>query len=427
MQPSRADVVIVGAGIVGCATAYYLARRGLDVEVLDRGEVGAEQSSRAWGFLRQQGRHVDEIPLAIEASRIWSTLPSELNADLDLVREGILVPAETEADEQRLIDGARAVRAHGVASRLLSPREIHELIPALAGEWRAGQFTPDDGHVEPRKATRAFVAAARRAGVRIRENTPVWRVETRGGRACGVVTPTGIVGADTVVCAAGIGTAPLTRTLGHSLPIQIVRAPVAHTERATRLTDIAVWAPRAAFRPLRDGSYYIGNGYRAIDAEHDLTLDSLRHLRHFLGAYAGHRDVLRLRLGGTFVDALRRNATTRGRHAPWPEPRVNTRLVEINQRGFHELLPQLRQIGTARSWAGRIDATPDLIPVIGSLPGVPGYIVAAGFNGHGLALAPIVARSVCELIVDGRPALDLKAFRPERFAEEDVRSTSEAL
>src|SRR3546814_3762427 len=115
-----------------------LARRGLSVRVIDRGSVGGEQSSRAWGFVRQQGRHAAEAPLAAQAIRMWGGLAAELQEDTGFVRSGILVLAETEEDEARMLEGAREAREHGVESRLLDSRQISTREPRLAGSWRAG-------------------------------------------------------------------------------------------------------------------------------------------------------------------------------------------------------------------------------------------------------------------------------------------------
>lgn len=175
------------------------------------------------------------------------------------------------------------------------------------------------------------------------------------------------------------------------------------------------------YRPKRDGSFYVGNGYRGTDAEYDLTPDALRHVNHFLPTYLAHRQFMRLRLGGAFVEALRRKLSPDGVFQRWSEPAVNERLVGLNERQFYRLLPAFDKLGMARRWAGRIDATPDLIPIIGAVGRPERYYVAAGFNGHGFALAPAVGRLLAELIVDGKPSLDLHQFRPARFALGDVQ------
>jgi glycine/D-amino acid oxidase-like deaminating enzyme len=416
-RPSRFDAVVVGGGIMGCATAYHLARRGLSVQVVERGSVASEQSSRAWGFVRQQGRHAAEVPLAREASRLWDGLARELGADVEFVRGGILVLADTEADEARMVAAQRVARENGVGSRLLTPAEIAQRMPGLAGAWRAGLLTDDDGHVEPVKATLAYANAARRLGVRIAEHTPVIGIAVAGGKATGAVTAQGVIAGDAIVCAAGIGTADLVRGVGTSLPIQAVRGTVARTRTTAYTGRTAVWAPHVAFRPLRDGSFVVGNGYHGVDAECDLTPDALRHLRLFVPTFIAHREILKLRIGEELVEGVRRRLVRHGMFAPWPEPQPTRRLVDYTERQLYRVLPGLGNPGIARAWAGRIDATPDLIPIIGRVAGVDRLTIAAGFNGHGLALAPVVGRLLAEWVVDGRPSLDLSRFRAERFAD----------
>jgi len=426
-EMTETDVLIVGAGIVGCAAAYYLARRGLSVRVLDRGRIGSEQSSRSWGFVRQQGRHVAEAPLAAQALRMWDGLAAELQWDIGFVRSGILVLAETVEDEERMLEGAREAHEHGVETRLLSPREISAREPQLAGGWRAGLLTEQDGNVEPIQATLAFAEAARRLGVIIQENTPVIGIETSAGIINGVRCASRVYHSHTVLCAAGIGAATLTRTIGISLPIQIVRACVAQTVPTKPIVGTAVWSPHVAFRPRSDGSFTIGNGYRGIDAEYDLTLDALRHLRLFLPTYFANRSIVKLHFGRPFFEALLRIFNAHGRFEPLPEPTVNSKLIRYNKQQFDRLIPTLRGIALARSWAGLIDTTPDLVPIIGAVDSSARYFVAAGFNGHGLALGPVVGRVLSELIADGKSSIDVRALRPQRFAEGDVLRRQGAL
>jgi glycine/D-amino acid oxidase-like deaminating enzyme len=217
----------------------------------------------------------------------------------------------------------------------------------------------------------------------------------------------------------------VTRGVGAALPLQVVRATVAQTLPARPITPIPVWAPHAAFRPRSDGSFYVGNGYRGIDAEHDLTLHSFRHLRAFLPTFLANRHVVRLRIGAALVEDLVRRGRARAR--PLSEPLPNARQVEQNARGFAALLREFRDLRIARTWAGRIDATPDLVPMIGALPSLRGYYVAAGFNGHGLALAPGVGYAMAELVVDGRASVDLHRLRIERYAQGDFERVSNAL
>lgn len=426
-QRENADVIIVGAGIIGCATAYYLTRLGASVQVLDRGLVAGEQSGRAWGFVRQQSRHPAEIPLAREASRIWGELDRELEADVEFVRGGVLVPAATAEDEARLEASAQTAREHGIDVRMIGAREISEILPAAKLQWRAGLFSPEDGHAEPAAATRAYANAAKRRGAVIRERSVVYGFETTNGRVTGVATDEGMVNGGAVLCAAGAGAAELSRSVGLALPIQVVRGSVAQTRPTQPAIRTAVWSPHVAFRPKLDGTYYISNGYQDVDAEHDLTLASFRQLRLFLPTLLAHRKTLRLRLGGEFLKDLRRRCSVPALFGRWPEPKINRRYISLYEARFYEIFPHLNGLGLQRMWAGRIDATPDLIPIIGPARSPEGLFIAAGFNGHGFALGPIVGKLLAELIWKGRSSLDLHKFRLSRFAERDVTATREAL
>jgi glycine/D-amino acid oxidase-like deaminating enzyme len=264
--------------------------------------------------------------------------------------------------------------------------------------------------------------------VKFVERTAVSGFEVAGGRVIGVVADDAVHRGEAVVCAAGIGTADLCRSLGVSLPIQVVRASVAETHPTAIPFNVAVWSPRVAFRPRRGGTFYVSNGYRGIDAEHDLTLDSLRHLRHFIPTFRVNRDVVKPHLGAELVADLVRRATPGARFRPWAEPRVARTLVRHHEQCFYEVFPHLAGLGLARSWAGRIDATPDLIPIVGTPPGAPAnLLVAAGFNGHGFALAPVLGKLLAECVLDGRPSLDMHRFRPSRFAEGDAKPEANAL
>ncbi|VWB10704.1 FAD-dependent oxidoreductase [Burkholderia aenigmatica] len=427
-ETKRADVVIVGGGIVGCSTALWLAERGAKVVVLERGQVASEQSSRAWGLVRQQGRHAAEIPLAQEANRIWHQLTERLGAvATEFEVAGILMVAETEEDDARVSAGLADAAAHGLDARRVGADEIRALVPQLHGNWRAGLHTPGDAYAEPAVASRSIAREAVRLGVEIVERAPVHGLKTVNGRIVGVTTGGGDVEAGAVLLAAGIGTAYLARQAGIDLPIQAIRSSVGRTTTADGFTRIAVWGPQVAYRPRRDGSFVIGNGYRGQGADYDLSVDSLRGLRHFLPAYGRNWRQLRLSLGREFVDALQRATRRDGAVLPLPEPRVNDRKVASNFAHFRALFPHLGGIALQTSWAGRIDLTPDVIPIIDRPDPAQNLFVAAGFSGHGFALGPAVGAQMAQWIGDGRPSIDLAAFRADRFTQGRHARASHAL
>ena len=214
----KCDVFVIGGGIVGCAIAYHLARRGVRVVLAERNEVAWEQSGRNWGFVRQQGRDPAEVPLMMEANRLWRGLEAELGADVEWIQGGNLALAATP-ERLALMEGWLATaRQFGLDTRVLSPAFLTGLVPGLAGRWLGGLYTPSDGHAEPRKATWALAHAARRHGASLYERLGVEGVETAGGAVSGVITEAGSVRTRTIVCAAGAWSARLLRPLGVSSP-----------------------------------------------------------------------------------------------------------------------------------------------------------------------------------------------------------------
>src|SRR5262249_3360376 len=185
----RTDVVVVGGGIVGCATAYYLARRGVRVTLLERGEVAGEQSGRNWGFVRQQGRDPFEVPLMMESNRIWRGLERGLDADIEWTQGGNLALAATPERVALFEEWLGIARQAGLDTRLVSTREIQALLPGMAREWLAGLYTESDGHAEPTKATQSFAQAAGKHGADLPATCAVLGVETQSGPGGGGPSP----------------------------------------------------------------------------------------------------------------------------------------------------------------------------------------------------------------------------------------------
>ena len=426
MDRSVKQVAIIGGGIMGCAAAYYLRRLGVSVTLFERGEIGTEQSSRALGYIRCQGRHRAELPLSVLANRMWETLSAELEADVEYVRQGNLVVAETEADEERLRKSCEAARANGLSTRAVDREEIARISPKLHGPWRSGIFTAEDGHASPTKATQAFAAAARRLGADLRTNAGVRGIAVSGGRAMGVWTADGLFAADAVICLAGISTNFFLRPLGVALPIQVVRSSNLETIVKEPFTRTGVWTPYISMRPRLDGSFAFGTGYRGSPPDHDLGAPTVGSLGYFLPRYMRNPRRPRLRLNRDFADSIRRRVSTAAATTPMPDPVINQPQIAERLTWAQKFFPHLVPLEAARTWACRIDVTPDLVPAIGPW-GPPGLFTAVGFCAHGLALAPIVGKTLAELIVTGRSDVDLRGLRPGRFRENDLQEDPVAL
>ena len=424
------DAVIVGGGIVGCAAAYHLARRGLRPLVLEQRTVAAQQSGRSFGFVRQQGRDPLELPLAIESNRLWRSLRDDLGADVGWVQGGILTLAGTEARMAEFETWLRVARDHGLDTRLLRPRDVESVVPGIQGTWTGALYTASDGRADPRKATEALALATTSRGARVTTGCCVQSILPPGGAVTGLMTDRGEIRTGRVLCAAGAWSARLARTVGLVVPLRLVRSTVALTAPVPTLTPTGVWAPGVAFWRHADGRLNLSGG-SAVD--HDIALDSLRHLRLFLPSYWENRSLFRFHVGRRLAHDLARLWPASDRHR---DARIYERdadpppnLVRI-RRGVEELrrvLPQVGEVSIERSWAGYFDITPDALPILGATPAPTGLVVATGFCGRGLALGPLVGRVTAEILTGETPSVDLRAFDPTRFTTARTRKARKPL
>lgn len=319
----------------------------------------------------------------------------------------------------------------GLDVRLLSRGEVQELVPQMQGPWGVGgMYTPSDGHAEPTKATTALARAAQEHGAKVYTYCAAEGVQVAGGRVTSVVTERGEIHTPVVLCAAGAWSSKMGRMVGLTLPQRKVRGTVAQTTPVAPITKTGVWGGKVAFRQKKDGSLYIAGGG---SADYDITLESFRHLRMFLPNYLKNWRLFRFHVGGElFKDVARSMPWSSARRHPFAhtvdvEPRPNLQKVRRSRQALIELLPSLREIGITRTWAGYIDATPDAVPVLGEVPSPKGFIFATGFSGHGFAMGPIVGRLMAELILDGKPSVDIHGLRYTRFAEGALALPREAI
>jgi glycine/D-amino acid oxidase-like deaminating enzyme len=407
-----ADVVIVGGGIVGCATAYYLAKAGVRVVVCEKGRIGGEQSSRNWGFVRQQRRDPAELALMIEANRLWRGLEAELGADIEWRQGGNIALADTAARLAKFEAWAEVSRAHQLETRVIGPAELGTLIPGMKVDCVGAIYTPSDGQADPGKATAAFRDAAARLGAEFRTGRAVEGIERAGGRIAGVMTESGPISASIVVCAAGAWASRLLRGLGLTLPTIWMRGSVARTTPVPPITGAGVWS-RVAFRQRRDGGLTIASG---LQGDHDITPRTLRHGARFLPNLHAERKEGRsvaLHLGRPFLADLAGASAYRRRRVLDPTP--SGRLIAGALTDLKRAFPNLGDVRVAESWAGYIDMTPDQLPVIDRLDRPDGLVLATGFSGHGFGMGPIAGRLTAELVLDGRASMDIAALRFGRF------------
>ncbi|WP_190812939.1 NAD(P)/FAD-dependent oxidoreductase [Saccharopolyspora pogona] len=416
----RPDVVIVGGGIIGLATAYELGREGIAVALLDADVLGSGQSTRGWGFVRQQGRSPQELSMMRAANRRWSGLEDELDEKIEWVQGGNLALAGADAAE-KYVTWAGIGAEHGLDTRLVDPFEVQELVPGLRLPHDTAIYTSSDGHADPVSATRAYGEAAARAGAVVLTGWRALALERRGDRVIGVHTDHGPLRAETVVCAAGAGSRRLLRTAGIRLPQNRVRGTVGLTAPVPPVSTTSVWASGLAFRQRPDGRMIFSTGG---GGDVDLTLDTLLQAPHFMTAFLHNHRRMRLRVNAEALRELRHRFT--GVEVS-TEPCTSPALARRSLTRLRAALPSQLELRAERFWAGVIDATPDGLPVLDRLAEHPGLVVATGFSGHGFGLAPAVGEVVAALVNNARPDHDVHPFRLRRFADGDYRAPTAIL
>ena len=413
-----AELVIIGAGLAGVGSAYYAAKQGVKPLVLDKGAVGGEQSSKAWGFVRQQGRDPIELPLMMGSNALWQNLEAELDANVEWRMSGNLGIARDEAGLAEYRSWKASGDAQGLPTRLLNDSEVRDLLPGIQGEWVGGLVTPSDGHASPPKTTAAFAAAAQRGGASIETDCAAVSIYVRNDRVAGVQTERGYIATERVVCAAGAWSGRLLRPLGIRLPQLRVRASVGLSNAIDPLVPVAAWSPDIAFRQRPDGVMVLA---RFDHADHDLTLGSILQARHFLPMLRNTREGVSFHLGEHFMrdlaDRLLPRGLGRDRARRWAVglPPTNHRSPEQALVHFKRLFAAADSMRIEDRWSCYIDVTPDMLPALGPVPGIDGLTIAAGLSGHGFAMAPIIGKVTAQCALGDDPGFDLGAFSVRRW------------
>ncbi len=376
-----ADVVVIGGGVIGGACAYSLARAGLGVTLLEKNEIASGASGGSAGGVRQQNRDPAELPLAMAANPMWKTLEQDLGAEVEYRRWGHFNLAEREEQLPALEAAVERQRALGLEIRMVSGRELRELVPAAGPQIIAGSYSPGDGFANPMLVTKAFASAARRSGARIHTHTEVRGIRREANTVVGVDSSRGSIASRWVINAAGAWSPTLSSTVGVDLPIRPMAHQMMVTEKAPpMLKPVLTCVGRGlSLKQMPQGQFVIGGGWPGI------------------------------------VDM----AAERG----WPKagsPSGSARQVTA-------VLPATMGLLLLRVWNSLEAHTPDVLPILGRVDGLEGYLLATGFSGHGFALAPSVGTLLTELITLGQPSLSLDLLNHRRFATYDPDKMKEFM
>lgn len=420
--PARADVVVVGGGIVGVMTAFHLAQAGVSVVLCEKGRVGGEQSSRNWGWCRQQGRDLAELPIMMESLRIWRDLAQEIGPSLGFHTCGVLYLARTAREVAGFEAWLAEARPYGVDTRMITGAALNDLLPGNAVGWVGGLLTPSDARAEPWVAVPLLARAAAARGALIREGCAVRALDRVGGRIAGVVTEKGRIACDRVVVAGGAWSSLFLRAEGVAIPQLSVLASVAATVPLPEVTSLSATDDVFAFRRRADGGYTIAGG-----AEHDFFIgpDAFRAFGPFVAMLRKNFRSTTFRFGSPrgYPDAMSTPSRwSPDRPSPFEacrilSPRPNLRTLDRAAREFARAFPALGRPAFAATWAGMIDTMPDVVPVIDAPQAHPGLVIATGMCGHGFGIGPGMGRVVADLCRGRDPGHDLRRFRLSRFTD----------
>ncbi|NRF70773.1 FAD-binding oxidoreductase [Aquincola sp. S2] len=418
--PARSDVVVIGGGIIGVFTAYFLARRGLSVTVVEKGRIAAEQSSRNWGWCRQQNRDGRELTMATKALALWEQFAADTGEDTGFNRCGLLYLTDDEAQIAQWEKWRDFAKTVGVTSHVLSSREAGERGRATGRAWKGGVFSPTDGTADPSKAVPAVASALMKLGGTVLQNCAARGLELEGGRVSGVVTEAGTIKTRTAVLAGGAWASSFCRQLGISFPLATLRQSIMRVASAADNLPAALATSRVAVSRRSDGSYTLAiSGRGRVDP----TPQLVRYATKFVPMFAKRwRNVSPgglqgLRSGHESLKKWRLDEQTPMERMRILDPQPDAATIRKTHERAIQLLPVLRDTRVLNAWAGYVDCTYDGVPAIGEVPEVPGFILAAGFSGHGFGIGPGAGHLVADLVTGANPIVDPKPFNPGRFNE----------
>lgn len=369
---NTADVIIVGSGVIGCAAAYYLAKKGVSVIVLDKDDsIGNGGSSRNGGGVRQSGRDPRELPLAMYGvEHMWPTLSEELGIDVEYHKKGNLRLGKTEKHKEILQGLTDRAVACGLDVRMIDGNEVREINPYLSEEVICASWCATDGHANPLLTTLGYYKNARALGVRFITGEEVVELQKIKGKLRRVVTKKNVYEGEKVIVAAGYESRSIIQSVGIDVPM-----------RAELIEALVTEAEPKMFEQM------LGTA----DAD-------------FYGHQTDHGSFV---FGG--ASGLESTAKDNGKMI------TASITAPCICRGIMKYIPKLADAKIVRTWAGYEDICIDGIPVISEVEEVPGLILACAFTGHGFGISPVVGKLLSQMATGEETMLDIKEFRYDRF------------
>jgi sarcosine oxidase, subunit beta len=372
---TRTDVIVIGGGIMGAASAFFLRKRGIAVALIERGLIGQQASGTNFGNVRRQGRYLKQLPLANRSREIWGRLHELLGEDVEFLASGHLRLVYSDEMTAKIEDYAGEARHYGLDLEIISGNALRDRFLFIGPEVRAGSYSPHDGHANPRLAAPAFGRAAKRIGAAVFENTEIVVVEKAGGEFRVEAADGRLFCAPQLLISAGAWGNQLSTQFGEPVPL------------TTHGPQMAVTEPLPYGIPPVIGA--------ASDVPHEVVY--LRQVKRGNIVFGGGNR------GAASADTSRAHVL--------PE---NT-LSQFTQ--ITRLVPALNRLNIIRVWSGVESYLPDDIPIMGPSVKVSGLYYAFGFCGHGFQLGPGVGDVMAELIATGRTETPIEPFAVSRFRD----------
>ena len=418
--PDRVDVVVIGGGIIGASTALELTQMGYSVALCEKGGIAREQSGRNWGWVRLSRRDIREMPLMLEATKIWSTMAERVGRDVGYRRTGIVFTTNSPEQQTQYKKYYDQLAAFGIGSKLLSAREVKDMYPDLQLPLSGALVTADDGRAEPQLAGPAIAEAAQKNGAHILVECAVRGLELSAGKVSGVVTERGAIKCGAVVLAGGVWSNFFARRYGIDIPQLNVMASVLRTTPVEGGPEQAIWCKDFALRKRLDGGYTIASGHE--NAVH-IVPRSFKYLFDFLPALKSDWHSLNFRPSMRFFKDIS-DAKLRPLDQPSAyeytrtlDPVPYNNLTDCALDALAKVWPVFRTATIAQRWGGYIDILPDAIPIIDKADKVPGLFISTGYSGHGFGIAPGAGKLMAEMVAGKPTCVDPHHFRLSRFSD----------
>ena len=382
MLPRNADVVIIGAGVIGASIAYHLAKDNIQAVVLDKKEIAAGSSSACEGLLllqsKKPGIHLD---MALDSIRRFPALEQELGHPIEYENKGGLVVIENEEELDAMQLFVEKQEKHSFDISLLSAEQAREKEPALTGNIIGATFSPLDSQANPMLLTLGFLRSAQKAGTNVFTKTPVRDIELTKGRVTAVHTDKGKIETRIIINAAGTFAAEIGAMVNLTIPIKPRRGQILVTEATAPILKRCILSAMyiaAKFNPKIADAGGVGFAVEQTSSGNIL----IGSTREFVGF----------------------------------DQEVTFDGIHTIAKSILRVIPDIEKLHVIRAFAGLRPYTPDGLPILGKVESIDGFIMAAGHEGDGITLAPITGAMIAKLVAGEAAPFPFNDFRLERFS-----------